>query len=132
MTMSHKCAINAGVPVDMSIHCLGNYPTVQCLTQFLAAKSKLYLLVVGLFALTEIDKMGISGVQTRSSRRRSTLKTTGLPTAGYRTETQILTWRTEVGDVRPRAFFRKPRLYCSTSNYWRSTSYSSMYHLTRH
>ena len=38
-----------------------NAPTVQRLTQPLAAKSKLYVPAVGLFALTEINERRISG-----------------------------------------------------------------------
>ena len=61
MLWSPKCAAITGVGVDMSPHCFIYAPTVQRLTQPLAAKSKLYLLAVGLFALTEIDERRISG-----------------------------------------------------------------------
>ena len=48
---SPKCAAITGVGVDMSPHCFIKCPNGSASTQPLAAKSKLYLLTVGLFAL---------------------------------------------------------------------------------
>ena len=65
LVWSPKCAADTGSGHEHPL--LKKSPTVQCLTQLLAAKSKRYLLAVGLFALTEIDKRRISGAQTSSS-----------------------------------------------------------------
>ena len=58
---STKCAAITGVGVDMSPHCFIKCPNGSASYKPLAAKSKLYLLAVGLFALTEIDERRITG-----------------------------------------------------------------------
>ena len=59
---SPKCAAITGVGSGHEPPLLYKRPhTVQRLTQPLAAKSKLYLFAVGLFALTEIGERRISG-----------------------------------------------------------------------
>ena len=55
MLVFHLCGIESHI--NSTYLC----ELIQRLTQPLAAKSKLYLLAVGLFALTEIDERRISG-----------------------------------------------------------------------
>ena len=58
---SPKCAANTGVGVDMRPHCFIKCPNGLASYTASGSKSKLYLLAVGLFALTEIDERRISG-----------------------------------------------------------------------